>query len=247
MRYFLTVLLLIFLFYSDASAQAEIARQRFEQGLINANQNHYEQALKDFRNALAKHKFAAGSDDEFAAKINYNIGVCYYRTGQAKESVAYLEAAVKLGKNKYPKALHALGIVQGELCNRQAAKDVFTLAVRLDRHDGESWFDLAMIYLEENDLKNAAVGFQKSIRYRSVDAATAHNNLGVIVAFADDWLAAEKHFETALAMSGGKLAEAKLNLELCRAQNFRPDLIARLEFVKKQNKENQKETEENGN
>lgn len=246
MRIFLLFLSFVFLFNSNIFAQAEIAQQRFERGLTNANQNRFEQALKDFQNALEKYKFASDSSDEFAVKINYNIGVCFYRTGRAREASAYLQAAIKLSKNKYRQAFHALGIVESELGNRQAAKEALAAAVRLDRRDGESWFDLAMIYLLESDFQNAVESFQKAIFNKSVDAATARNNLGVILAFGGDWLAAEKRFETALAMSGGKLAEAKRNLEICRSQNFSRDLVAKLEFATKQNKENQKETKGNG-
>lgn len=239
-RFFLPVLLLVLLFNSVAFAQAEIARQRFELGLTNANKGRYEQAVMDLLNALEKYKFASDFDDEFAAKINYNIGVCYYRSGRAREAVAFLEAAVKLSKNKNPKALHALGIIQSELGNRQAAKNSFALAVRLNKRDGESWFDLAMIYLEENDLRGATDCFQKAIRNRSIDAATAFNNLGVITAMNGDWLAAEKQFEKALTMSGGKLPEAMRNLNLCRSQNFSRDMAAKLEFVNKKIRENPK-------
>lgn len=136
--------------------------------------------------------------------------------------------------------------MQSELGNREAAKQAFAAAVRLDKRDGESWFDLAMIHLQEKDLVNAAAGFQKAIRYRSVDRATARNNLGVISAIGGDWLAAEKQFETALAMTGGKLPEALRNLKLCRSQNFSREMIAKLEFVNRENKENQKETEKDG-
>jgi len=48
MRVFLLSLLLVFLFNSGAFAQAEIAHQRFKQGLTNAEQGRFEQALKDF-------------------------------------------------------------------------------------------------------------------------------------------------------------------------------------------------------
>ena len=190
MRVFLLLLLLVFLFNANAFAQAEIARQRFEQGLTNAGRGRYEQALKDFQDALEKYKFASDSSDEFAAKINYNVGVCLYRSGRAGDAVAFLESAIKLAKNRYAQAFHALGIIESELGNREAAKTAFTSAVRLDKRDGESWFDLAMVYLEENDLGAAVVAFQKAIRYGSVDAATAHNNLGVISAIGGDWLTA---------------------------------------------------------
>lgn len=235
MRLFLIILSLVFLIHSNVFAQAEIARQRFEQGLTNAADGRYEQALSDFQNALEKYKFASEQSDEFAAKINYNIGVCLYRSGRAGKAVAHLEAAIKLAKRKYPKALHALGVVEGELGNREAAKNAFTRAVRLDRRDGESWFDLAMISLQEKDFPRATESFQNAIRYGSVDAATARNNLGVIAAMNDDWREAEKQFETALSMSGGKLPEAKRNLELCRSLNFKPDSIAKLEFVNRKN------------
>lgn len=225
--------LLVLLFASNAFAQAEIARQKFEQGLINARQERFEQALTDFQNALEKHKFASDSSDGFAAKINYNIGVCLYRSGHAEESISYLETAIRLAKNKYQQAFHALGIVQSELGNWQAAKTALVSALRLNKRDGESWFDLAMIRLRENDLPNAADNFQKAFRYQSVDAATAFNNLGVIAAINGDWAEAEKRFEMALAVSGGKLPEAARNLNLCRSENVGGDLIAKLEFALK--------------
>ena len=233
MRVFLLSLLLIFVVNLDAFAQAEIAHQRFEQGLTNAKQGRFEKALKDFQNALEKYKFSSESSDEFAAKINYNIGVCLYRSGRAGDAVAFLESAIKLAKNKYGQAFYALGIAWSELGNREAGRLALTSALSLDKRDGESWFDLAMVYLEENDLANAVVGFQKAIRYKSIDAATAHNNLGVISAMGGDWLEAEKQFKTALAMSGGKLPEAARNLELCRSQNFDREMVAKLEFVEK--------------
>lgn len=79
---FLMSLLLVFLFDYSVFAQTEIAAQRFEQGLTNANRSRREQALKGFQNALEKYKFAPDSSDEFAAKINYNIGVCLYPSGR---------------------------------------------------------------------------------------------------------------------------------------------------------------------
>ena len=85
--------------------------------------------------------------------------------------------------------------------------------------------------MAEKDYKNAAAAFQNAIRGRSSDAATAHNNIGLIAAMNGDWLEAEKQFETALAMSGGKLQVSKRNLDFCRSNNFRRDLIANLEFV----------------
>jgi len=42
------------------------------------------------------------------------------------------------------------------------------------------------------------------------------------------------------------LLEAKRNLEICRAQDYSRAFVAKLEVVNRKNKENQKETKENG-
>lgn len=81
----------------------------------------------------------------------------------------------------------------------------------------------------------------RSISRNSRDAATAHNNLGVIAAFGGDWTAAEKQFQTAFSMSGGTLREAARNLKICRFQNANQNLVAELEFTKTINNENEKE------
>jgi Flp pilus assembly protein TadD len=188
----------------------------------------------------------SNSSNKFEAKINYNIGVCLYRTSRASDAVPFLQAAVKLAKNNYAKAFHALGMVEGELGNREASKRAFASAVWLNKRDGESWFDLAFVYLQEKDFTSAAAAFQKAILYRSIDRAMAHNNLGVISAINGDWFTAEKQFETALALTGGKLLEAVRNLELCRSQKFKSDLVARLELVNRKNEKNQQEITEDG-
>ena len=89
--------------------------------MTNAERVRFEQALKDFQNALEKYKFAPDSSDEHAAKISYYIGVCFYHLGGLNDAVARSEAAIKLSENKYGQAFHALGIAEGEIGNREAA------------------------------------------------------------------------------------------------------------------------------
>ena len=235
MRVLLPVILIFGLFSADTFAQPEATIQAFEAGVAAAQDGNYEKALANFEKALEKSKFSTDLPATFLGKINYNLGVCYYRTGRPELAVAYLEAALALTKNKYPKAFHALGMALTELKNWRAAKTAIQSAIESNRKDSESWFDLAMIYLAEKDLANATVAFQKAVQFKSADSATAHNNLGVIAALKGDWTAAEKEFETALELSRGRLAEAMRNLEFCRASIIDHHFVAKLEFIRQFN------------
>ena len=240
MRIFFIILLFVFLSAFNAAAQTKLVQTAFENGVTKARAGEFETALKDFQNALDEQQNSKGASDEFLAKINYNIGICFYRLGNSQNAVNFLNEAVRLSKSKYRNAFYALAMAQVELENWRAAKDDFCTAIRLQNgRDGESWFDLAFVYLRERDYKNAADAFQNAIRYKSVDRATAHNNLGVLLAFDGDWGVAEKEFKTALVVSGGTLREATRNLEICRSQHINQNLIAKLEFTKIKNRGNQ--------
>jgi Tfp pilus assembly protein PilF len=146
-----------------------------------------------------------------------------------------LQSAAALSKDKNAKAFHALGMAYVDLKNWEPAKIAFRTAIELDKNDGESWFDLAMIYLSEKDWAKAVAAFQNALRYKSLDSAPAHNNLGVIAALNGNWTAAEKEFETALVISFGGLVEARLNLELCHTLNGDRNTLAKLEFIHQSN------------
>ncbi|MET0752311.1 MAG: tetratricopeptide repeat protein, partial [Pyrinomonadaceae bacterium] len=205
------------------------ARQAFENGISAAQSGKYETALVDFRKSLA---FSRNEDagNDFLARVHFNIGVSLYRLQRNEEAVAEYELAIKLSEKSYEKAFYALGMAQSELENWQAAEHAFLEAIRLNRRNGEAWFDLAFVYLARKNFDAAKQAFQKSIEYKSVDASIGHNNLGVIFALNGDLPSAVKEFETALKKSGGKLVEAERNLQLCKTVG--QDLPVKLEFTK---------------
>lgn len=236
MRFLPAVILILALFAAQNYAQTEVVVQTFETGVVAAQSGRYEKALQSFRLALEKSKFSTELPDKFLARINYNVGVCHFRLNRPAESVAYFESALALANNKYPQAFHALGLAHVELENWRAAKEAFLSAVELNKSAGESWFDLALVYLKEKDFARAAVAFQKAVRFKSADSAAAHNNLGVIAAMNNDWARAEKEFETALARSNGMLREAERNLKICRLPDFHSDFVAKLELIEMPNR-----------
>ena len=220
------VILLALVFSVSAQTTAQTA---FEKGMNLASGGKFENALAEFQTSLA---FAENADtsDVFRAKIHFNIGVCFYKLKRNTEAISEYERAVKLKKGDYEKAFYALGMAQAELQNWNAAETAFLGAIRVNQQNGEAWFDLAFVYLAQENYVSAQAAFQKSIELKSADAPISYNNLGVISALNGDVNAAIKQFETALQKSNGKLTVAERNLQFCKTLG--QNLSAKLEFGK---------------
>ncbi|HEX8196185.1 MAG TPA: tetratricopeptide repeat protein [Pyrinomonadaceae bacterium] len=225
-----TLLIFILLILSSASVPAQTAKQSFKKATQAAKAGNYEQALALYQKALETADSNALTS--FLARIHYNLGVCFFHSNQPEKAVKEYERAIELSGG-YHRAFRALGLAQRDLKNWKAAKESLVKAVRISgERDGEAWFDLAMILIEEKDFISAAEAFKQAIKNKSVALAASHNNLGVILALNNDFPAAEKEFEIALQKSDGKFREAKNNLDFCRYQRTNRELQAKLEFVR---------------
>lgn len=228
------VLLYVFVLSVSAFAQEETPffRQAYEAGNDLAQKRKYEQAIEKYRTAMMLAETERLSDD-FLAKVHFNVGVCLYQLKRTNEAVAEYKEAIKLSRREYGRAFYALGMAHKDLGNWREAAAALRDALKIKKDDGEAWFDLALVYLEEKNFAAARRAFENSIKYKSVSSADAHNNLGVIAALEGDWIFAERKFQTAFVESNGKSAEAKENLRFCRyykQKNKGEDLLAQLEF-----------------
>jgi Flp pilus assembly protein TadD len=152
---------------------------------------------------------------------------------QAEKASAEFKEAIKLSGRTYQKAFYALAMAEKDLGNLKKAENAFRDALKIEKTDGEAWFDLALVYLQKQDFDTATSAFENAIKFKSIASADAHNNLGVIFALRHDFDSAEKEFETALMISSGKLNVARSNLQFCRfyrQKNQVKDFIANLEF-----------------
>ena len=229
MRLISFVFIIYFVFAMTVSAQTESAQQFFKQGMQAATAQNFQTALEFYKKSEAEN---FPKIKTFSAKIQYNIGVCYYQLNRNIEAVEAFTNAINLSGRTYQKAFYALGMAETELKNFDKAKAAFLEAVRLNERDGEAWFDLAIVLTAEKDYENAQQAFAKAIKYNSVSKSASHNNLGVIFALTDNFQSAEEQFKLALFESDGKLIEAKNNLKLCRSrlQALNTNLLAKLEF-----------------
>lgn len=222
------------IFVMSVSAQTLLVKQTFDEGTQKAQVGNYENAIKDYQKALLlsqKEKL----EDDFLARIHFNLGVCFYHLQRNDKAVEELTEAIRINRGKNQKAFYVIGMSHFAMKNWQTAETAFQSAIRLKKDDGEAWFDLALVYLKVKDFGAAEKAFQNAVKYKSIGSADAHNNLGVIFALKDDFLNAEKEFKTALIKSNGKSVEAVNNLEFCKLyqQNLNRSLLAKLEFSRK--------------
>lgn len=229
MRLLLFVLLSFFVV--NAAGQSPAVTRLFRNGTAQANEGRFADALKSYKTAL----FAAENEylsAEYLAKLHYNIGVCHFRLERFDLASDEFKKAILL-KKEYTRAHYALGMAESRKKNWKAARASFRRVLDIDPKNGEAWFDLAFSNIALKEIDKAATAFVRSIEFSSVDSALSHNNIGVILAIKGELAAAEKEFESAIAVSGGWLIEAKRNLAFCREQRAGKRLTAALEYTER--------------
>ena len=216
----------LLLFAVSVSAQPSVTRS-FNEGTKLANVGEFERALSSYRAALSDAERVRPNTD-FLARLHYNLGVCEYQLNRPERAVDEFHLAIKMKGGNYPRALYALGMAESARENWPGARLAFLDSLRLDRTNGEAWYDLAFAYVQDGDFVNAEAAFRNSIIHSSIDSAWSHNNIGVFLALRGEFSSAEKEFEAALKSSGGRLVQARNNLEYCRArQRKHLGLVAR--------------------
>ncbi len=212
----------------SVAAQTSSWQATFEAAGRSAQAGRYAEALEKYRRVL---EFR--TEPGLAAKTHYNIGVCLYQLGRPEKAVAEYRRAIESSGGKYQKAFYAIGMAQAALGDKAKARAAFYEAVRLDKTDGEAWFDLGMVLLAERDEKYydaAREAFENAAANKSVSSADALNNAGVIAALKGDLITAEKKFRS--AAEAGNSVEAVNNLKICDRyrRNAGSEQVAALTF-----------------
>ena len=231
MRVLLFVFIFVLISAGSGFSQTVPTRDAFQKAALLAKEGRYAEALEKYLSVPVS-SIAEESKDT-AARVHFNIGVCFYHLDQPEKAVARYRKALELTGGTYQKAFYTLGMAQAALGNTAEAKAAFYQAVKLDKNDGEAWFDLAMVLLAQKDEKDydaATRAFENAVKNGSINSADAINNLGVIAALQGDLAAAEKKFREALAMAASP--EAANNLKICAllTQGSNRELVAGLIF-----------------
>jgi tetratricopeptide (TPR) repeat protein len=225
----------------SVSAQTSLAKEFFDKGTEYADAEKYQKALIYYNKSLQIIKADNSlKQNEIQSKIYFNIGVCLFQLENFVEAEKEFTKAVTYSSRVYTKAIYSLGLTQIELGKLNVAKKSFRKVLKINKENGEAWFDLAMVLFEEKELATSANAFQNAIKYKSKRFAEARNNLGVIFALQEKLNLAEIEFKKAIVESKGNLIIAKVNLEYCRKykKHNRNLLLANLKFTDKTGKIN---------
>ena len=217
MKQIIPTLFISLIFGATAFGQ-ESLKTAFDSGSAYARTGNFEKALADFQTAFNLAD-AADVSLETRAQLHFNIAVCNYRLGRSSLAVGEFTAAIAR-RPRYEKAFYALGMAEAERRNWSSAQTAFQAAIDINRKNAEAWFDLGYVYLAIKDLDAAKTAFEQAAKYKSVDSAVSHNNIGVILAAYGDTRRAIAEFELALRLSANELETAARNLAICRRQEI---------------------------
>src|SRR5215210_428242 len=107
---FLLSFVFLFVFGLGASAQSSSVGDLFSEGARQVNAGQFNAALTSYKSALsaAENKH---TDKDFRARLQYNIGVCYFHLDRFDLAADHFKHAVLL-KTDYALAYYALGIAK---------------------------------------------------------------------------------------------------------------------------------------
>jgi tetratricopeptide (TPR) repeat protein len=161
-KLFLTVLLTVILQLGVFAQTNE-----FQTGIEFAKNGDFQTALIHFQKSET-----IGLSDRKLSQIQYNIGVCFYRLNQADKAVASFEKSVEIFP-KYEKAYYGLAMAQVDLKDFRNAEANFLKAINLNKTNGETWFDLALVLCEQEKFTEAINAFQNAVKFTGIAESTA--------------------------------------------------------------------------
>ena len=111
-------------------------------------------------------------------RLNYSLGLCYYKLGRNKEGLAVFEAEIKQRPKDFT-TLYYLALLQETESNLEAAKQYADMALALQPNSVEVLTVLSKILSQQGKNEEAAIALQKAIAQDPKDA-NKHYLLGKI-------------------------------------------------------------------
>jgi tetratricopeptide (TPR) repeat protein len=211
---------LFLLTFACASAPAQAtgadARSAIKRGNERYARGEYEAAIREYG------QVARARGDVYAQAL-YNTGVCYFELERTDEAIEMYRRAIEMREGLYPKALYALGVALESAKRLEEAKEAYRRAIDAsaggytEARLAVAHYRLALLVGYGGDYEAAAALFRESLSRSKGEFPTAHNNLGVMLAFKGCMAEAEREFELALHQANMDFEEAAHNLKLCRA------------------------------
>ena len=177
-------------------------------GLAHMGQNHYEEAVDAFKEALAADGSIPGDVDY---DINYYVGVCYYKLGKFEDAKMRFDSVLDLK----PKAVDAYverGTVLLAMGNKEEAKADFDKAVELSPKNYGLSIDIYCILRDAGEEQEGDAFLQKAVE--SGDKKMPDYDRGRLYFYLEDYSNARDYLEKAKG-AGNNSEELILLLGQC--------------------------------
>ncbi|MGB9594435.1 MAG: tetratricopeptide repeat protein, partial [Anaerolineae bacterium] len=231
LTYYLDKGILLRLMGESERAQAELQRAQdeasavyavicAEQGLIHLAEGRDEEALSQFRLALAR--------QPNVPEHHYWAGVALNRLGRPGEAIERLQKASALLPNN-PEILAELGRAYQHRGWLGEALAAYQQAAQLAPQDGH-YLRLAALVMAEQGLREAAVERMQQAIALQPDRAQWYDELGTLLADADDWQGARARFREAVELSAG---DAEYLRHLAQAESHLGRRAAAIELYRR--------------
>lgn len=157
-----------------------------------------------------------------AAENHFTLGKAYYEQGDVPKAIAELKEAVAAHPAHAPShnTLGKIFVELGGRGNRLTAAQHFRLGIRSNPEIVESFYNLATIYLEENDLRSAIQVLEEGRRLHPYDDYL-HLKLAMTYFEAGDLQRAEAYLQQSLRLNPNSQAARSFEAQL-RAAAQRP-------------------------
>lgn len=137
---------------------------------------------------------------------HFDQGLKLIREGKDSEAEAELKRTIEIAPNFAP-AYTALGRIAQRAGKLDAAMDNWSTALRFDQADFDAHLNLGIAYLNLRKLADAESELV-SAAFLDRTAVTPHYYLGILFVVKDDLTVAQKAFETAKQLDGGRTLPA---------------------------------------
>jgi len=125
----------------------------YSQGLQKAQNRHYDQAIKDYSQAI-------DINQNYADAYNRR-GLCYYKLWQPSEAIKDFTKALYLNSN-IPDAYYNRGMAKFDLGYPHSAIEDYTQALKLKYNYGQAYYGRGVTYADLNNKKAAIADLQKA-------------------------------------------------------------------------------------
>lgn len=159
-------------------------------GAANAGLRRYDEALKNYRQALAI--------DPSYAEAHNNLGGALKDKGDFTAAIESYRAAIRL-KPEYAEAYNNLGAALQASGDLAGAVDNFRQALRLKPDHVEALGNMSTALKDQGKLDEALAGYKKLVSLRP-DLASAHNGIGAVLKAQGDLQGAIPHFKRAISL-----------------------------------------------